>query len=510
MAVVTTDSINAVTASGFTAFGTTVSDCDIPIIGRGFCYATTQYPTVEDAYKIVGKGLGHFKNKFTNLQVGTTYYVRAFATNETGTVYGEQISVTTKEGLPTVTTSENPTVTALTITAGGKVVDNGGFSINDRGICYSTTNAEPSISDKIVSGGKGNGEFNVSISGLTPTTKYYLRAYATNENGTSYGKAINVTTKDGLPIVSTSATTATSTTISSGGNITSDGGYNITARGVCYSTTNSNPTVKDSYTTSGTGVGSFSTVITNVKVSTTYYVCAYATNSIGTGYGNVIAITTGNGLPSVTTTAITKNGSSFLSGGYIANDGGYTVTERGICYGHFPHPDLSDTYNHTSDGTGLGYYTSTIDYSSGVVYLRAYATNINGTAYGEEISMDLDYLSLPSFVFNGKTYRVAPSAPNTMSWEQANTYCNGLSLYGYSDWRLPDKDELYQMYLLRKSIGGFITTTATYGSDACYYWCFQYKSDNTGTMYIYFINFHDGTIGSISSAASVRPIRVEQ
>ena len=91
--------------------------------------------------------------------------------------------------------------------------------------------------------------------------------------------------------------------------------------------------------------------------------------------------------------------------------------------------------------------------STGIYYIRAYATNANGTSYGEQMTINHPYNDLPTFTFNGQTYRVAPPATNTMEWPSANSYCNSLSLYGYTDWRLPTVDELLQMY--RDEIGGF-------------------------------------------------------
>ena len=501
LAVVKTDSISAVTATGFTAYGNVLSDCDIPVIERGFCYSTSQYPTTENSYIKVGKGLGVYQGNITNLQVSTIYYVRAYAINETGTTYGEQVLVTTMDGLPIVNTNEETTTTALIINAGGTVVDNGGFIITDRGICYSATNTTPTISDNFTSGGKGNGSFSVSIQNLVPATKYYLRAYATNENGTTYGTPISVMTKEGLPIVSTLETTATSVNITSGGNITSDRGYDITARGVCYSTQNSTPTIEDSYTTSGIGIGSFSTIITNVSVSTTYYVRAYATNIIGTGYGDVVTIITGDGLPTVITTEITKNGNAILSGGQITDDGGFPITNRGVCYGSFPNPDLSSTFSHTSDGEGIGYYTSnlgTAETLSGALYVRAFATNINGTTYGAEETVNVSYLALPTFVYNGHTYKVAPTAESTMNQSDARNYCNNLVLYEYSNWFLPDKQMLLCMYSNRNQIGGFVNSK---------YW----SSTIIDAGSYYYVNFSTGSSadGGRSDKYYVRPVRLD-
>jgi uncharacterized protein (TIGR02145 family) len=84
------------------------------------------------------------------------------------------------------------------------------------------------------------------------------------------------------------------TTVNCGGNITSDGGATITARGVCWSTAQ-NPTIADSKTTDGTGTGTFKSVITGLTATTTYYVKAYATNSAGTGYGDEMSFKTYTG-----------------------------------------------------------------------------------------------------------------------------------------------------------------------------------------------------------------------
>jgi uncharacterized protein (TIGR02145 family) len=94
------------------------------------------------------------------------------------------------------------------------------------------------------------------------------------------------------PTVTTDNTTnIASTTATSGGNVTYDGGAPVTARGVCWSTS-ANPTLADNYTTDGIGEGVFVSTITGLTFNTLYYVRAYATNSKGTSYGNEESFTT--------------------------------------------------------------------------------------------------------------------------------------------------------------------------------------------------------------------------
>lgn len=110
-----------------------------------------------------------------------------------------------------------------------------------------------------------------------------------------------------IPTITTTAVTSiTNTTAATGGNITSDGGATVIARGVCWSTT-TNPTIAGNHTTDGTGTGTFASAITSLIPNTLYYVRAYATNSAGTAYGNDISFTTtttSTALPTVTTAAI--------------------------------------------------------------------------------------------------------------------------------------------------------------------------------------------------------------
>ena len=132
---------------------------------------------------------------------------------------------------------------------------------------------------------------------LTPSTTYTYRVYSYNAVGSSlvYSNEFTITTSSiiNLPtLTSTALSLITSSTAVSGGNISSDGGAGIIARGVCWSTI-ANPTIAlSTKTIDGTGIGLFNSNISGLMASTTYFVRAYATNSAGTSYGNELTFST--------------------------------------------------------------------------------------------------------------------------------------------------------------------------------------------------------------------------
>jgi uncharacterized protein (TIGR02145 family) len=198
----------------------------------------------------------------------------------------------------------------------------------------------------------------------------------------------NNSVKTAPQLTTTTITNITLNSAVSGGNVTSDGGDAVNARGIVWSTVTSPTTSLTTRTTDGSGIGNFSSLITNLLPSSTYFVRAYATNSIGTGYGNELSFTTGAiVLPTLTTTAITNiTTNSSVSGGNISNDGGGIITTRGIVWSTSQNPTISLTTK-TTDGTGLGSFVSNMTtlVQNTTYYVRAYATNSVGTAYGNQV-----------------------------------------------------------------------------------------------------------------------------
>ncbi len=193
---------------------------------------------------------------------------------------------------PEVETLEATNILSNSATLNGNLISEGNSPITERGFYWSATNENPGEADNKIAVEGTTGSFNAELSGLNHAKSYYVRAYAINNIGTSYGETKNFTTNAILPSVTTTAVTnITQTTATSGGNVTSDGGATVTARGVCWNTTG-NPTIANIKTTNGTGSGTFTSSITGLTANTTYYVRAYATNSQGTSYGNAVQFTT--------------------------------------------------------------------------------------------------------------------------------------------------------------------------------------------------------------------------
>jgi len=450
---ITTSAISNITASTATSGGNVSTIGGAPVTARGVCWSTTSNPTVSlDTKTIDGSDLGSFTSSISGLTVGTIYYLRAYATSSIGTTYGAEVSFSTI--LPTLSTTAISNITASTATCGGNVTAVGGGAVSSRGVCWSTT-TNPNISlNTKTTDASGAGIFTSSITGLSSATTYYVRAYATNNIGTAYGYEKTFSTLANFPIISTTTVSnITTTTASCDVNITSDEGSPIIARGVCWSTT-SNPTISlNTKTNDGIGIGNFTSTISGLTIGKTYYLRAYATNSIGTTYGTEVNFSTGIG--------------ALYLGGKIAY----------------------------LDASGIhGFVCALADQSTGIIWspTSSLITNANNTVlettgvYGITKSGGRKNTDLIIATFGTGSYAASICAALTTGGAKAG------------DWYLPSQDELNQLWINQTILGGFSSPS---------YW-----SSNEGGQsitYAYFQYFGNGLQGSIdrSRLLHVRAIR---
>jgi hypothetical protein len=150
---------------------------------------------ISDSKTSDGTGTSTFTSSLTGLTGGTTYFVRAYATNSVGTGYGTEVNFTTSPAVvPTLSsTTSVSSITLTTASSGGVISNDGGASLTERGVVWGTSTG-PTISGSKTSDGTEPGTFTSSLTSLTPSTTYYVRAYATNSVGTGYGTEVSFTT----------------------------------------------------------------------------------------------------------------------------------------------------------------------------------------------------------------------------------------------------------------------------------------------------------------------------
>lgn len=267
------------------------------------------------------------------------------------------------------------------------VTGDGGSTITAKGVVWSTSvNPTIALTTK-TNDGTGIGAFTSSISSLSTSTLYYVRAYATNANGTVYGTQQSFTTLGALPTLTTTSITGISLTgANSGGNISSDGGTTITRRGICWSTS-SNPTINDNKLVNGNGSGSFTSNLIGLDGGTTYYVRAYATNGVGTGYGSQIIFNTSAMVPGVAYMG-GKVAYIFQSGdaGYVAGQiHGFIIMSHAMGIQVPFSNSANNSYNSTSMnfGTGRNNTSSLYSLSTTVQNAAKYIYNVQYDGYND-------------------------------------------------------------------------------------------------------------------------------
>lgn len=292
------------------------------------------------------------------------------------------VSGCTKEE-PTLKTNDVKDISATTARSGGSITFDGRSKIHLYGICWDTLSMPTTAGMKMVDSIKTE-EFVIPISGLLPGKTYYIRAFAVNDVGTGYGDELSFTTLSSSPIISTSPVTYFNIdSAKSGGIIKSDGGLPVKYYGVCWDTVQS-PLIYDFKTTDSIVLYAFSSVIHGLKPNKSYYFRAYATNSLGTAYGDEIEYKTPKIKPRTTIKTVSEKYLYSASCEFLLiSDGGSIVIEYGFCWDTEPDPTTDD--RKTSKQYAPGKFRLTNLKAGTKYYVRPYAINEEGTGYGDPV-----------------------------------------------------------------------------------------------------------------------------
>ena len=369
--------------------GEITSDGGSPVTARGVCWSTSPNPTINNSKTTDGIGTGTFTSTFSGLNTLTTYYVRAYATTSFGTSYGNEITFKTFFGEVTdIEGNIYPTI---------KIGEQVWMAENLKTTKYSDGTAIPNVTD------------NTAWAGLSTGAYCWYNNDVNNKN--IYGALYNWYALNAGKLaptgwhVPTDAEWTTLTTYLGGENIA--GGKLKEVGTTHWQSPNTEATNESGFTAIAGGYrasggisfpnfGASAFWWSSSEYSATEARNRYLMYNDGIAYKNSYAKTNGFSVrcilgtlspPTILTTAITnKTTTSASSGGNITSDGGSAITARGVCWSISQNPTTSDSK--TTDGIGAGIFTSNITglTANTTYYVRAYAINSQGTAYGAQES----------------------------------------------------------------------------------------------------------------------------
>lgn len=192
--VLKTETVTDITINSAMISGEVTDDGGAEVTARGFCWGTAAKPTMSDDFIPSGTGTGEFTSTIVDLEPNTQYHARAYAENSVGIAYGNEVTFVTNTAAPLVTTKQVSNITASTAVCGGNIDYDGGATIIEKGICWSTT-PDPDLNDFFTSEGTGPESFSSTMNNLSSGTIYYVRAYAKNNEWTVYGGQVTFLSK---------------------------------------------------------------------------------------------------------------------------------------------------------------------------------------------------------------------------------------------------------------------------------------------------------------------------
>lgn len=506
--------------------GAIVTVGDPPYDEKGFVYsAINNTPTLNDiSVHVEGRGTGIYEKTVSDLTFGKKYYVRAYARNENVTTYSDTVSFELKGTTPNVSVSaaNDISLSSHSATLNGYVSEIGYPAINERGFVYSCDSNTPTINDsKVTADGEAKGgSYSASINNLALDKTYYVKAYVSNSIGIYYSKnTIELPTHTTSPSVSISPVTnmdmdIENKTVTVTGRIDNAGNPEYSEKGFVYSYNNQYPTVENDKVeyVSGNQTGTFTATLNNLVLGMKYYVRAFAKNETSIAYSpnKPEEFLFNSTLPEVQTGIVTDldiNNSVVILHGSITEIGNPPYEERGFVLStQYKLPTIDDQKIPVS-GSGTGNFELRLTEFSKTkdTWVRTYAINKEGVAYSDTAVriFDTSFLDMGDYIVLGsKGIAVQKEDIGYGNWYDMNRLCQNSRVGGFSNWRLPNYDELCLLYNMKEQIGNFKEDyPSTYWSSKYTWENYSFKIFNQGkydyyneTKYYYYgVDFNNGS-----------------
>lgn len=400
-----------VSAAAYTAVltGAVTADHGLAVSEVGFCWsAESRQPTVEQSQsvKLDGASAKRFSATIEGLMANTRYYVRAYAKNKKGTGYSATVEFTSDtEQVVSLTQAMVTAFTASTATISAQMTTTEKTKVLEKGVCYGTALNPDVNGTKLKDASTDVKLVTATLTGLKEGQVYHARAYAVTRDGTFYSGDVQFQTETTYAPTLTTITVydKTETGVKIRSSVATNGGLDITEKGIVYSSTEAEPTLEKGTKVVATGEGNdISVTLSNLKGGTTYFARAYATNAKGTGYGVVGEFATAqHTVPVVGSLNVSSIGddnaqaSAFLSD--IGGEG-EVISERGFVLSVGSEPTVEGCdFKIVSTATTEEFTAKLTKLSYSTLYnIRAYAINKVGTGYSQMLQFETGHSTTPS------------------------------------------------------------------------------------------------------------------